>query len=272
MTDDTLTGPLIMGASGQIGRMLHQLWRRGDLDFGAEPIWQVRSRCDMAGHVLHWDVLHEPRPRVVPTSVICLAGGPHVATNAALARAAAEVADGKPLLYASTQAVYGPQQGLMTETSECHPAGRYGQEKLAAEAVLETCANATCLRIGNAIGADALLRSVQRGPVRLDQFADGQGPRRMMIGPLTLGRAFVDLIKFGCIPHPILNLAQPGLIAMSDLLKAFDADWHWVPAPHTAMPSLEMDLTRVSGLIDLPAANPEQLFNEVIAAGWSRTP
>ena len=36
-------GPLILGASGRVGRMLHQLWRQGALDFGGVPLWQYRK-------------------------------------------------------------------------------------------------------------------------------------------------------------------------------------------------------------------------------------
>lgn len=271
MTQTTLTGPLIMGANGQIGRMLHHLWSQGVLDFRADPVWQIRGGV-LSGTTLMWDVLNDTLPDLQPSAVVCLAGGPHVSTNAALAEKAVAIAQGAPVLYASTQAVYGPQTGLMSEVSPCKPAGAYGAEKLAAEHSLSAYPNATSLRIGNVIGADALLRSVLKGPVALDQFADGQGPRRMMIGPRTLGQAFIDLIALGDLQQPILNLAQPGLVAMADLLKATQADWHWVPAPDTALPSLEMDLTAIQSLIDLPPAEPAKLIGEATQAGWGQCP
>ena len=260
-------GPLILGASGQIGQMLYRLWDQGLLDFGGTPVWQHRIASPQK-QTLIWDTLSDPAPDIACSGVICLAGGPSVARNVDLAQAAVTVARGAPVLFASTQAVYGPQVGVMTEDSPCLPQGTYGETKLAAEHAIAAHPNVTSLRIGNAIGADALLRSVQRGPVRLDQFPDGQGPRRMMIGPQSLGQAFIDMLALGDIAAPVLNLAQPGLVAMADLLEAARADWAWQAAPATALPSLEMDLTHVQRLIDLAPADPADLMAQVRAAGW----
>lgn len=268
MTLPATHGPLILGASSQIGQMFYQLWERGLLDFGSPPLWQHRKAVAQK-QTLIWDILADPAPQIAVSGVICLAGGPQVAENAALAQAAVTVAQGAPVLFASTQAVYGPQVGMMQETSLCQPQGDYGITKLAAERAIAGHPNVTSLRIGNVIGADALLRSVKKGPVRLDQFADGQGPRRMMIGPRTLGHAMIDLLALGQIAEPVLNLAQPGLVAMADLLDAAAAEWHWQAAPVTAIPALEMDLSAVLRLINLPPADPAQLMTEVHAAGWS---
>lgn len=262
------TGPLILGASGQIGQMFHHLWQAGVLDFGADPVWQVRRPVDGLKQTLIWDILRDVPPLIAPSGVICLAGGPQVAENVALAQAAVQIADGAPVLFASTQAVYGPQTGVMSEKSACAPVGLYGETKLAAEQAVAGHSNVTSLRIGNAIGADALLRAIKRGPVVLDQFPDGQGPRRMMIGPQVLGQAMIDLLALGEIATPVLNLAQPGLVAMADMLRAADMSWDWQTAPETAIPSLEMDLTAVQSLIDIPPADPADLMAQVKAAGW----
>lgn len=268
MTQRQSTGPLILGASGQIGRMFYALWDAGVLDFGGAPVWQRRHAVPGRKQTLIWDILAEDPPDVAPSGVICLAGGPQSAENVALAAAAVRVAQGAPVLFASTQAVYGPQSGVMHEDSPCRPAGAYGETKLAAERALAAYPNVTCLRIGNAIGADALLRAVQRGNVVLDQFPEGQGPRRMMIGPRALGQAMIDLLALGEIAAPLLNLAQPGLVAMADLLEAAGVDWTWQEAPETAIPSLEMDLGAVQALISLPPADPVDLMAQVHAAGW----
>lgn len=266
------TGPLILGASGQIGQMLCHLWQAGVLGFDGDPVWQVRQPVAGQKQTLIWDILHDTPPKIAPSGVICLAGGPQVAENAALAEAAVRVAQGAPVLFASTQAVYGPQSGVMREDSACAPVGAYGVTKLAAEQAIAGHPTVTSLRIGNVIGADALLQAMQRGPVRLDQFADGQGPRRMMIGPRALGQAMIDLLARGQIAAPVLNLAQPGVVAMADMLDAADADWDWQAAPDTAIPSLEMDLTAVQALIDLAPAAPAQLLAEARSAGWRMRP
>ena len=265
------SGLLILGASGQVGQMWRKLWMKGLLDFGVSPIWQMRSPDTNGGQICVWDNLHGPLPDITPTAVICLSGitrGPDIHFNTDLAHAAVAVARGAPVLFASSQAVYGVQQGALRETTPCQPQTDYGRAKLAAEQAITHNPNVTSLRIGNVIGADALLRAVRHGPVKLDQFSDGQGPRRMMIGPLTLARACVDLLALGPIKAPILNLAQPRLVAMADLLTAAGATWNWQPAPVTAIPALDMDLTKLQHLIAMPDADPIAIMAEVRATGW----
>lgn len=271
LTRSRRSGLLILGASGQIGRMWRKLWARGLLDFGVPPIWQVRraSVADEQGYV--WDILHDPLPDIAPTAVICLAGlthGSDIHLNTDLVQAAVAVARGAPVLFASSQAVYGAQVGALKETSPCQPHTEYGRAKLVAEQAIAHIPNVTSLRIGNVIGADTLLRAVQRGPIKLDQFNDGQAPRRMMVGPLTLARACVDLLTVGPIEAPVLNLAQPGLISMADLLRAAGATWDWQPAPVTAIPALDMDLSEIKQLITMPSADPIAIMAEVRASGW----
>jgi nucleoside-diphosphate-sugar epimerase len=265
------TGPLVLGASSRVGQMLHRLWAQGALDFGGVPVWQYRADASgQADHKIIWDILDGSVPDITHSGVICLAGptaGPDLGLNRDLALAAAVVAQGAPLLYASTQAVYGPQSGVLTELAACHP-GAYGAAKLDAEAALAAYPNATCLRIANVIGADALLMTAAKGHVTLDQFRDGQSPRRMMIGPLALGRAFAALLAKGQIAAPVLNLAQPGLMAMADMLSAVGHDWTWKVAPVTAIPSLELDISAVQTLIDLPVADPVNLVAQARLAGW----
>jgi nucleoside-diphosphate-sugar epimerase len=266
-----ITGPLILGASSRVGQMLHHLWASGVLDFGDDPLWQYRhDGPGQADHKIIWDMCADATPDISPVGVICLAGptsGPDLDVNTDLALAAADVANGASLLFASTQAVYGPQSGALREDSPCIP-GAYGAAKLDAEAVLRNLPNATCLRIANVIGADALLMSVEKGPVTLDKFPDGQSPKRMMIGPLSLGQALVDLLEQGMIAAPVLNLAQPGLIAMGDMLVALGHDWTDRVAPDTAIAALEIDITAARNLIDLTPADPADLIAQARLAGW----
>jgi hypothetical protein len=104
--------------------------------------------------------------------------------------------------------------------------------------------------------------------VTLDRFADGQSPKRMMIGPLSLGRAFADLLQLDTIAAPILNLAQPGMVAMADMLLAAGHAWTWQDAPDTAIAALELDITAVQTLIDLAPADPADLIAQARLAGW----
>lgn len=265
------TGPLILGASGRVGRMLHHLWVQGLLDFGGQPLWQYRrDQPGQADHKIIWDMLADPAPDVAVSGVICLAGatsGPDLAMSRDLALAALDVAGDAPLLYASSQAVYGPQTGMLSEGGLCQP-GAYGAAKLAAEAVLAIAPNATALRIGNVIGADMLLLNAAKGAVVLDRFADGQSPRRMMIGPQTLGQVFADLLALGQIAPAVINVAQPGLVAMADLLASAGHTWTWQEAPATAIPELALDLRLMQSLITVPDADPAILVAEARQAGW----
>lgn len=267
MTD----GPLILGASSRVGRMLHRLWTQGGLDFGGTPLWQYRADGPgQADHKIIWDMLADPAPDMAPCGVICLAGptaGPDLGLSRDLALAALDVAGGAPLLYASSQAVYGAQTGVLSENTPCQP-GAYGAAKRDAEAVLATAPHATSLRIANVVGADALLMNAAKGPVVLDRFADGQSPQRMMIGPRVLGQVLIDLLAKGVVAPSVINIAQPGLVAMADMLTAVGQSWTWQDAPDTAIARLTLDLTQMQRLLDVPPADPTTLVAEARQAGW----
>lgn len=250
-------GPLVLGATGRVGCAL----RASGVMQGA--IWQ--SRTPRAGF-LTWDMLHDPAPDVVCSGVIQLAGD--VDSYAALAEVACDLGDALdvPVLIASTQAVYGPQMGALSEDMPCQPASDYGRAKLAMEQAVAG-RRATCLRIGNVAGSDALFRSMTAGPVGLDEISAGQGPRRAMIGPVTLAHVLLGLLETE-IP-PVLNVAQPGLIDMADLLRAAGATWAWQAAPETALAALELDLTALIGCISVPVADPAALVVEARATGWA---
>lgn len=223
-----------------------------------------------------WDLEAGPPPRLpAPVSaVICLAGvtaGPRLGANTPLALAACDLAEreGVPLLLASTQAVYGRRPGLVPETSAPDPETDYGRAKLEMEQAVADRPRVCCLRIGNVAGADMLLGNAAKGPVVLDQFADGQGPRRAYIGPRTLAQTLLQLSRQDDLP-PVLNIAQPGLVPMADMLTAAGADWSWRPAPETALPELALDVTALLSRVDLPAAKAPTLVAEARSAGWGR--
>jgi len=208
-------GPLVLGATGRVGGALRAS--------GVMPhaIWQ--SRRPRAGCVT-WDMLHTPAPDITCSGVIMLAGD--VASYTALAHIACDfgAAQDVPVLIASSQAVYGPQSGPLSEDAPLIPNSAYGQAKQAMEQAVADRPRTCCLRIGNVAGCDALFRSMTKGPVQLDEIREGQGPKRAMIGPKTLAQAFLGLLDTE-LP-PVLNLAQPGLVDMADLLRA--AGWSWI--------------------------------------------
>ncbi len=245
-------GPLILGASGRLGQALARVWN------GPAPIWQTRYGVN---RTLAWDILQAPTPDLPdPSGIIVLAGvtagtSTELALNTDLAQAGADLGArlGVPVLVASTQAVYGPQPGLMREDAPLMPANDYGRAKCTMEAAV-AAPHVTCLRIGNVAGCDALAAGIARGGVVLDRFADGQGPRRAMLGPLDLCHVIQGLLAVPARP-PVLNVARPGLVAMADVLMAAGVAFDWRDAPEGALPELGLNVTLLQGICPLPAAD-----------------
>lgn len=293
MRSSATRGPLVLGAGGRVGRMFRRLASEG-LWPGPEPVWHTRDGRD---GTLAWDFTRTLLPDwgSLPevSGIIVLAGAtredPALAgeslkrrafelglANEAPARAALAFARDRGVgrvLLCSSAAVYGSGPGTHREDSPADPSTSYGMAKLfmEEEAAVDlgirggppTCA----LRIGNVAGADMLFGAAARGPVVLDRFPDGTGPRRAYVGPLTLARAMVALLGRDGLP-PVLNLAQPGLVAMEDLLGAMGHPWSWREAPEGALPSLALDTARAEALVDLPPATPAALVEEARRAGW----
>ena len=266
-------GPLILGASGRVGRMFRHLAGAG-LWPGPSPLFHSRTGD---GQDYAWD-MDGPAPR---DDRLALAGGMIVLagetagtgdTNTRMARAALTLARREgiaPVLLSSSQAVYGRAPGPSAEGDAAHPATPYGHAKLAMERAVSG-SGACCVRMANIAGADMLLTNAAAGPVTLDRFADGGGPRRRYVGPVTLARVLVALIAHrGALP-PVLNVAAPGLLRMEDLLKAAKASHDWRPAPEGALAVLDLDTSMLGSLMEVPLATgvPTCLIAEAHLAGW----
>ena len=264
----TTTGPLILGASGTLGRALARVWPRDAL----APLPQGR---DHRAGMLQWDILNAPAPALPSVSgVIVLAGVTRgndaaLALNTDLARAGADLARrlGVRALVASSQAVWGRPDHPVSEADTPAPVTPYGRAKLAMEQALAGEDHVCCLRIGNVAGCDSLFDAMTRPPVTLDRFADGQGPRRAMIGPADLARVMVALLGTPSLP-PVLNVARPGTIAMADLLDVAGVDWQWRDAGAGALPELALDVTLLQGISPLPQATAHDMLAQAHAGGW----
>ena len=275
-------GPiLILGGTGRVGQAMARstLW-------GQRGLWQYRpgrrpplGPDGQALPGLEWDLASPPPLPHLPkdiAAVILLAGvtghdPAALQANTTLALTACDLAEaaGIPrVLIASSQAVYGAASGAVTEDAACHPANPYGQAKLAMEAAVAGRPGVTCLRLGNVAGADMLFRMAAQGPVTLDRFADGQSPRRALIGPVTLARILQRLADPALDLPALLNIAHPGLVAMADLLQAAGLPFAWRPAPATALPELALDVRRLCALYPLPPACAQTLLAEARQGGW----
>lgn len=273
-----ILGPLIIGGSGRVGRMLAALWPHGQ----TTALWQRRvAAAPIGNHDVIWDPLATATPDMPRpiNAVIVLAGVTHgtpdnLAQNTALAQAGCALGArlGVKTLIASSQAVYGRATDVMSEADTPAPATPYGQAKLDMEHSVSNCTGVTCLRIGNVAGCDGLFQAMGRGPIPLDQFDDGQGPRRMMIGPRDLADVLAHLSGY---QHPlpkILNIASPALIAMQDLADAAGTVWEWQPAPATALPVLAMDMGALATVMPPPTTTATDLVAQARDGGWTPAP
>lgn len=267
-------GPLLLGGTGCVGRMLATLWPQ---DMPA-PLWQRRTgAAALQDDDIIWDILETAAPALPrPVSAVIvlagvLGGAPEaLQQNTPLAKAGCALAAklGVKTLLASSQAVYGRQKGAMLETASPVPATPYGQAKWNMEQAVSGQADVTCLRIGNVAGCDGLFTAMARGPVQIDQFSDGQGPRRMMIGPRDFARTLASL---SATPSPLpaaLNIASPGLVAMSAMAEDAGVAWAWKPAPPDALAVLEMDVSALLRHITLSPATAQDIVSQARAGGW----
>lgn len=260
---------LVLGASGRLGQMLARHWG-SDLD----PVWQWRHGSAAPGRVI-LDPLQDSAPGLRADLVLGLAGvvpgRGDLALNTDLACAAVDLAaacGAAHVFLSSSAAVYGPVPGPLRETPDPAPASAYGAAKLAMEqAALARAAAlgvaATALRIGNVAGADALLGGIGDGPVQLDRFDAGHGPRRSYIGPCAFARVMAALMQAAHAGHPLparLNLALPGAIDMADLLRAGDIPFTWRTAPESARAEVVLDVSALGVLVDLPPARPADII------------
>jgi len=175
--------------------------------------------------------------------------------NTTLALAALEAARKaglKKVFFMSSAAVYGRGEGGMVEECSPNPAAEYGRAKLAMEqAVRKKVSNlgavgpqVTILRLGNVAGADMLLGGLVAGrTARMDIFANGAAPARSYIGVESLWRVLESLSASKDALPPILNIAAPGVVTMTELLDAAGHEWERVDAPPTAIELVEMDTT-----------------------------
>lgn len=254
-------GILVMGATGRLGRLLQAEWAGMDW----RVIWQGRAGARGDGWI-NWAPLEGPLsadlPELVGGTVLCLSGvitgdSTALAANTALAEAACETAErlgARRVLLASSAAVYGrghADGSPLDEAAPPTPVSPYGEAKADMERALLGRQGVTALRIGNILGADALVGAALRrgGTVTLDPVA-GQtgGPERSYIGPGALARVLAALCTYqGNLP-PVLNIAAPGAVSMAELLDAVGLPWRFGAANPAALPRVELATARLEAL------------------------
>ena len=262
---------LVIGATGRVGSLLRALWPDG------MGVWQ--SRQPKPGFVT-FDPLAAPSDFAAAAhgvaGILCLAGivpgsgradGFEANVQLGLASIRAANTAGTRVFLASTAAVYGNKTGLLREDTPPRPVAEYGRSKMQMERVAARVAVAsgvplTVLRIGNIGGLDAILGNWKPG-FQLDQFPDGTTPHRSYIGVASLAQTLAVLMQTPSLPG-CLNIAEPGAIAMGDLLDAAGLGWSPRPASDTAIARVEMDVSRLSMVTDTLPKNcdPGRLVQE----------
>lgn len=275
-TSDAPTRIIITGSSGRIGRLLQAAW-------SAEPpadctlVWCARSWGPWQD-LLAGPLDPAPRGAVILHLAAELGDGPGAAARSvAMAQAIATAARqgrARHILLASSAAVYAPADTDLTEESPCAPSTPYGVQKLAAEHACRDASgnvSVTALRIGNVIGAGALLgASSTAGNIVLDPVPGTQaGPVRSWIAPAELGRVFGILAHLAVWGGPLpdaLNLASPGAHGMASLLDAADLPWTFGPPRAGVLARHTLATARLEALCPRPTQTPAAMV-----ADWRRT-
>lgn len=256
---------VVTGASGRIGQMVRAAWARTSPP-GVRFMWSGRGQ----GADIHWDIatgiVDLPKGcGVLHLAAVLRGDAGQMALNATMARhiAASAIACGAMrVLMASTAAVYGARCEDCSEDDVAQPFSPYGQAKLAAEQALIAGAGAvpvTILRIGNVVGADALLGAAGGHEVALDPVPGlPGGPVRSWIGPQRLAHVIAQLMLQDNLP-PVLNIACDPPLPMAELLNAAGAQWHYGPPNAAVLPRAVLDIRCLSGVIATPPTSPADL-------------
>lgn len=269
---------LITGSTGRLGRALQAVWQKQ-----GGPGFEVIGLGRRAE--LPWRIGIDPAPDWPEGAVLLhLAGvvageAAKLAQNAVLTEAVCQAAlqrRARHVLVASSVAVYRPGPADIPETQPPDPQNPYGKAKLAAEeAARRVLARSgptglTLLRLGNVAGADALLGHGP-GPLALDPVAgQARGPERSYIGPVALAGVIAALVRrvmagdgLPDVLPDVLNVAQPPVVAMADLLDAAGADWQFGPPRLGVVPRVGVATTRLQGLMPLPRASADSILADL---------
>lgn len=270
---------LVLGASGELGRMLRRLWQARP-PAGLTAHWQYRE--NPTADCVKWRPGDPPPDGITRVhGILALWGvtpgpGRDLAENRRLALAAMELGQALSadrVLHCSSAAVYQPGPDPLAEHQAGGRINAYGKAKLAMEqAVADWTAahgarpRACSMRIANVVGADSLFGAIERSPdnVTLDRFDNGESPWRSYVSVPALARVFEMLLTCPLENLPeIVNVAAPEPVSMGALARAAGCHVTWRPAPETAAPMVALDTARLAELIEMENESPEQLV-----AGW----
>lgn len=272
-TPSKTSSVLLVGATGRVGRMLMSYWQSEKARPSPSALCVVPQRRK-APNAPYQGLVWDPEQGEAALKAyisehgsfdaLLMLGGvtpsPGQATvgNATLADAVLKACSATKIprvLIASSSAVYGSKLDRpYVESDPLCPVNDYGQDKIRMEQVcaeyrdqtMEVC----CLRIGNVAGADALLQnaldSAKSQNLTLDRFANGRGPLRSYIGPVTLAHVLETLVTYPQALPEVLNIGLPNALYMDDLLQALGASFKYIEAQSQAHQNISMDCTALT--------------------------
>ena len=234
MAQSDLPIVLITGATGRVGSLLRKAWAATP-PHEFQPLWSGRSADRPEGWVL-WDMQGDCLPAIAPplAAILHLARSPghngddkldvHMTRQAVRLARQYDV----PLLIASSVAVYGSSSASLGEWTRPHPQTANGRSKLSVEREFAETPRTCFLRIGNVVGADALIGAGGDRLVLDKGKGSERGPLRSWIGPRTLAAAVCDLLALAVrgwdLPRH-LNVAQEPALSMADLAEGDGRRW-----------------------------------------------
>lgn len=255
---------LVLGSTGKLGALLRKHW---PVDSPLNIIWHGRrGTVDVAFDILdEYCALEAAIDR--SDAIFLLAGRTTdpLQDNVEIARTVIAAVQGKPLVFASSAAVYG--SGICAENAKLEPYSDYGRIKCLVEGMIGAYHGKHCiLRIGNVIGADALL-GAERSNYRLHVFADGTSLERSYINPSLLASVlqsvFIQIMGDEEMPD-ILNIACPEPVFMAELLDQAGLPWTAEAAPAGVIPSVVLETALLEEIFEFPpnSSSPKQLLQD----------
>lgn len=261
---------LLMGASGKVGGLLRKAWSLHNPEH-LSLISQFRKSGKYGSRSLIWnpdqtsttfpvnenlDICNDRTAMIVfsgvtPRTEANLSDNTQIAINCL--NAAKELGI-RRVLIASSSAVYGEGQGEpIRENHPLNASSRYGVAKIRMEEAvyehakdIEIC----CLRIGNVLGADALMlnaKKVDRSMhLEIDRFPSGKGPVRSYIDPVKLVSVISTLATYKEKLPQVLNVACPTETSMSEIANIAKIEWKWRPAIKGAYERIILDCSALS--------------------------
>lgn len=279
----------LIGSTGRVGQMVTNNWRHSRRPWANAPVQSRYMQEPASAKHIPWDITEQGKTGLLNwmqtfgqlDCLVVLAGttpatGQNMQDNLTLTKryieAFAELGL-KRVLFASSSAVYGAGDGTpLNEDSNCVPLNEYGKSKLQMEKYLSEkrsdCIEICCLRIGNVVGADALLSNAdQKKITSIDIFNNGRGPLRSYIGPRDLADVLGQLATTESALPFTLNVAASEPIYMDDLAGAAQLEWRPRPAPPTAIQNITLNCDKLETLVHLPEASSKPIR---MTSDWKR--